>query len=126
MKQIVIENPVLNSPFKEPKSHFRFTEEGITNEIIEQRRISSYFIPIAKPKKKGRQLSLDTEWTEDRIEENKFINQIRGRVSLWRNKDYHGITKTTRFLLDYWNNPEREKKLFFCQTEALETIIYIT
>jgi type III restriction enzyme len=126
MKQIVIENPILNSPFKEPKSHFRFTEEGITNEVMEQRRISSYFIPIAKPKKKGKQLSLDTEWTEDRIEENKFINQIRDRVSLWRKRDYHSITKTTRFLLDYWNNPEREKKLFFCQIEALETIIYIT
>ncbi len=126
MKQIVIENPVLNSPFKEPNRHFRFTEEGITNEVMEQRRISSYFIPIAKPKKKGKQLSLDTEWTEDRIEENKFINQIRDRVSLWRKRDYHSITKTTRFLLDYWNNPEREKKLFFCQIEALETIIYIT
>lgn len=126
MKQVVIENPVLNSPYKEPNLHFKFTEEGITNEIIEQRRISSYFIPIAKPKKKGKQLSLDTEWTEDRIEENKFINQIRDRVSLWRNKDYPGITKTTRFLLDYWNDPDREKKLFFCQIEALETIIYIT
>jgi type III restriction enzyme len=126
MKQVVIENPILNLPYKKPKRHFKFTEEGITNEIVDQRRISSYFIPIAKPKKKGKQLSLDTEWTEDRIEENKFINQIRDRVSLWRKKDYYGVTKTTRFLLDYWNNPEREKKLFFCQIEALETIIYIT
>jgi type III restriction enzyme len=126
MKQIVIETPILNSPFQEPKRHFKFTEKGITNEIIEERRISSYFIPIAKPKKKGKQLSLDTEWTEDRIEENKFINQVRDRVSLWRIRDYSGITKTSRFLLDYWKNPGREKKLFFCQIEALESIIYIT
>ena len=69
-------------------------------------------MPIAKPKKKGKQLSLDTEWTEDRIEENKEINQIRDRIALWRKKDYYGITKTTRFLLNYWNNPEREKKLW--------------
>jgi type III restriction enzyme len=126
MKQIVIENPILNSPFQEPKRHFKFTEEGITNEIIEERPISSYFIPIAKPKKKGKQLSLDTEWTEDRIEENKFINQVRDRVLLWRTRNYSGITKTSRFLLDYWKNPGREKKLFFCQIEALESIIYIT
>ena len=126
MKQAVIENPILNSPFKEPEFHFKFAEDGITNEIVEDRRISSYFIPIAKPKKKGKQLSFDTEWTEDRIEENKFINQVRDRVALWRKKDYHGITKTTRFLIDYWKNPEREKKLFFCQIEAIETIIYIT
>jgi len=127
MKQVVIENPILNTPFKKPERHFKFDDEGITDEIIEDRRISSYFIPIAKPKKKGKQLSFDTEWTQDRVEENKVINQIRDRVALWRKKDYYGITnKTTRFLLDYWNNPGREKKLFFCQIEALETIIYIT
>jgi hypothetical protein len=45
MKQIVIENPILNSPFSEPTRHFRFTEEGITNEIVEgERRVSSYFV----------------------------------------------------------------------------------
>ena len=75
MKQVVIENPIINSPFEEPKRHFRFSEEGITNEIVESRRISAYFIPIAKPKKKGKQvqLSFETEWTEDRVQENKFI-----------------------------------------------------
>ncbi|MEK6681287.1 MAG: DEAD/DEAH box helicase family protein [Nitrospirota bacterium] len=126
MKQVLIENPVLNPPYNEPNWHFKFTDEGITNEIVEKRRISSYFVPIAKPKKKGKQLFFDTEWTQDRIEENKFINQIRSRISLWRERGYFGVTKTTRFLLDYWNNPVREKKLFFCQIEAIETIIYIT
>ena len=47
MKQVVIENPVINSPFKEPNRHFRFTEEGITDEIVDTRRVSAYFIPIA-------------------------------------------------------------------------------
>ncbi|MDO8671521.1 MAG: hypothetical protein Q7O66_08845, partial [Dehalococcoidia bacterium] len=72
MKQVVIENPILNSPFDEPQRHYQFDEEGITNQIVESRRISSYFMPIAQPKKKGKQLSFDTEWTRDRIEENKF------------------------------------------------------
>ena len=54
MRQIVIENPVINSPFEEPARHFRFDEEGITNEIVSGRRTSSYFVPIAKTKKKGR------------------------------------------------------------------------
>ncbi len=125
MKQVVIENPVINSPFEEPKKHFRFTEEGITNEIVESRRVSSYFVPIPRPKKKGKQLSFETEWTEDRIEENKFINQIRARVGLWRQGGYVGVTKTSARLLEYWTNPAREKKLFFCQIEALETAIYI-
>ncbi len=128
MQQVVIENPILNSPFHEPTRHFRFSDEGITNDIVEARRVSSYFIPIAKPKKKGKaaQLAFDTDWTKDRIEENEFINRIRGRVSVWRKGNYEGITKTTRRLLEYWINPERERKLFFCQIEALETAIYLT
>lgn len=53
MKQVVIENPILNSPFEEPKRHFRFTEEGVTDEVIEERRVSSCFIPIPRPNKKN-------------------------------------------------------------------------
>jgi len=47
VKQVVIENPGINSPFREPERHFKFTDEGITDEIIEGRRTSSYFVPIA-------------------------------------------------------------------------------
>lgn len=49
MKQVVIENPILNSPFVEPARYFKFSEEGITDEVVEARRVSSYFIPIARP-----------------------------------------------------------------------------
>jgi type III restriction enzyme len=128
MADVVIENPVLNSPYNEPTRYWRFADEGITDEIVEARRISSYFVPIAQPKRRGKdkQLMFDTEWTKDRIEENKFINQVRGRVKPWREGGYVHITKTTRRLLDYWTNPQRDNKLFFCQIEALETAIYIT
>ena len=128
MSQVVIENPIINSPFDEPTRHFRFTDEGITDEIVDGRRISSYFVPIARPKKKGaaQQLLIDTEWTQDRIEENKLVNDIRRRVSIWRQGGYVGVTPTTAQLISHWTDPNREKKLFFCQNEALETAIYIT
>ena len=126
MGQTVIETPIINSPFDEPTRHFRFTDEGITNEEVDGRRTSSYFVPIAKPKKKGaQQLQFDTEWTQDRIEENKLVNDIRRRVALWRKGGYVGVTPTTARLIAYWTDPTREKKLFFCQNEALETVIYI-
>ena len=127
MSQVVIENPIINTPFHEPTSHFRFTDEGITNEIVNGRRISSYFVPIARPKKKGaKQMPLPgTEWTQDRIEENKLVNDIRQRVGMWRKGGYVGVTPTTSRLLAYWTDSLREKKLFFCQIEALETAIYI-
>lgn len=126
MTQVVIENPVINSPFEEPTRHFRFGDEGITNDIVDGRRSSSYFVPIARPRKKGGQLAFDTEWIEERIQENQLINDIRGRVAQWRRNGYPGVTPTTGRLLAYWTNPDREKKLFFCQIEALETIIYLT
>jgi type III restriction enzyme len=126
MPQVVIENPILNSPFDEPRQHFRFNEEGITDQVDDKRRVSSYFVPIAKPKKKGKQLVLETEWTEDRIEENSFINNVRLRVSLWREGGRPGVTKTTARLLEYWSDPNRDRRLFFCQIEALETAIYLT
>ncbi len=44
MKQVIIENPVINSPFSEPERHFKFDEGGITDEILERRRQSEYFI----------------------------------------------------------------------------------
>ena len=121
----VIENPIINTPFAEPRRHFKFDETGITNEIVEERRLSSYFIPIAQAQRKTAQLSLLDEWNSERIAENTLINEVRREVEIWRTVGRPGITKTTKKLLEYWENTERERKLFFCQREALETVIYL-
>ena len=84
MANALIENPILNSPFVEPSRHFKFSDDGITDEIEDERRASAYFIPIAPPKKKGKQLAFDTAWTRDRRKPNAEINRIRGGVALWR------------------------------------------
>lgn len=120
-----IENPVINSPFEEPRRHFLFTEEGITDTLVSGRRKSVYFVPIAKPKSRGKNLELDFP-VESRPEENRLINDIRQRVGLWRANGYPHATQTTRRLLAHWNDPLRERRLFFCQREAVETLIYLT
>ncbi len=126
MAQVTIENPVINSPFEEPARHFKFDDEGITDQIVAARRISAYFIPIAQPRKKGnRQQQAFEEWTADRIKESKTVNAIRQRVRLWREGGYPGVTRVTHRLLQHWKSTERRQRLFFCQIEALETIIYI-
>src|SRR2546421_479553 len=103
----VIVNPIINSPFAEPQRHFKFDDNGITNEIEEQRRISHYFIPIAQPKKKSKeQQQTFSDWTADRIEPNKLVNFIRQRVKLWREGGYPDVTRTTARLLEHWKNPE--------------------
>ena len=122
----LIDNPILNSPFAEPARHFKFDEEGITNEILDGRRPSSHFVPIPRAKKKGRQLQFETEWTKDRIEPNPVVDRIRQRVGAWRQGGYVGVTGTTSRLLGYWTREGRDKPLFFCQVEAVETAIYIT
>ena len=93
-RDVVIENPVINSAFCEPSRHFEFDEDGITDTIVEARRLSAYFVPIAQPKKKGKQFIFDTEWTQDRVQENKFINDIRSRVLDWRAGGHVGVTRT--------------------------------
>ena len=125
MSAVVIENPVLNSPFDEPRRHFGFDDQGITSDIIEGRRRSSYFVPVPASKRSSGQLALAAEWTQDRLEENDFVNRVRERVVRWRNGGYVGVTRTTRRLLDYWQSPDRERKFFFCQIEAAETAIYL-
>lgn len=122
----LIEDPILNSPFSEPTRHFKFDEEGITNEILKGRRPSSHFVPIPRAKKKGKQLQFETEWTKDRIEPNPVVDRIRQRVGAWRQGGYVGVTGTSSRLLAYWTREDRDKPLFFCQIEAVETAIYIT
>ena len=111
MPQAVIENPIFNPPWHEPTRHFQFDEQGITSQVVEGRRQSAYFIPIAQPRKKGQQLSFDTEWTEDRLQPNPWINRVRERVGMWRQGGHVGITNTTRRLLEYWTRADRELSL---------------
>jgi type III restriction enzyme len=125
MADVVIENPVINSPYEEPHRHFVFTEDGITSEIADERRRSSYFIPIPPPKKGGVQAILPGSWTAERLRENEFINNVRSHVDGWRDSGWVGITRTSRALLDHWRDPNRERRLFFCQVEALETAMFL-
>ena len=122
---VVIENPILNSAYLEPSRHFRFDDDGITEDIIDCRRPSSYFVPIPAARRRGGQQAFDTEWTRDRVEENDVTNRIRAEIDRWRSQGHPGVSHTTRYLLSHWRDPERDNRLFFCQVEAAETAIYL-
>jgi type III restriction enzyme len=123
---VVIDNPILNSPYAEPSRHFRFSDEGITDEIAEGRRRSGYFVPVPAARTRQPQLQLETQWTEDRFAPNDDINEIRNFIARWRATSYDGVTSTTRELLEYWTRADRERPLFFAQQEAVETAIFLT
>jgi len=54
-----------------------------------------------------------------------LVNQIRQRVDEWREADYPGITTVTRRLLEHWTDASaRDHAFYFCQIEAIETLIW--
>ncbi|HHV81022.1 TPA: DEAD/DEAH box helicase family protein [bacterium] len=59
-----------------------------------------------------------------------LVNKLREEVDRWRDEDYPLITDTTRELLYFWffNDHIVDKDFFrywFCQREAIETLIYL-
>lgn len=123
-----MKSPILNSPYFEPSRYFKADERGLTEDIIESRRPSSFYIPVPRPKTKQKKMEFNTAegaFGSELQKENEFINKLRVKIKNWRANEYAGITKTSRDLLSYWRDDSRENKLFFCQIEALETLIYI-
>ncbi|MDQ5911425.1 MAG: type restriction enzyme, partial [Pseudomonadota bacterium] len=54
-----------------------------------------------------------------------LVNTIRQRVAEWRTADYPGITSITRRLLEHWQDrTARDLPFYFCQLEAMETLIW--
>jgi type III restriction enzyme len=121
----VIDNPIINSPYVAPNQHFVFDRDGITDQIAEGRRPSSYFVPVPRPRKTGGQLEF-AELTSDEIQKNRQVNDIRARVDRWRAHGYPYVEPTTRRLLEYWSDPGRDNPILFCQREAVETAIYVS
>ena len=127
MPPTTIDNPILNSPYREPTRHFRLDANNeITNTVDAGRRGSSYFLPIAAPKKKAAPGLFDDDYAGETKAESGHVNRIRQLVKKWRDVGWPDVTPVTRGLLDHWHAEDRFRPLFFCQIEAMETLIFIT
>jgi type III restriction enzyme len=93
MADALIDNPILNAPFVEPTRYFKFSDEGDHQRHCRRPTLEFLLHPHRTPKKKGKQLAFDTEWTQDRIETNDKVNSIRERVKHWREGEYQGVTQ---------------------------------
>jgi type III restriction enzyme len=113
---LLVDNPILNSPFEEPTRYWAY-EEG-QPVLVEGRRPAGYYF---KSRTRSEQLAM----LEEEFVPLELVNTIRERVREWRMQGYLGVTPVTRQLLNHWNTPERERKLFFCQREAVETLIWL-
>lgn len=109
---------IINSPYEMPQKHLKYIREIRKFEIVEGRRPAGYVVASESSK------SFDDPGT---VIELPLVNQIRKRVDAWRAANYPGITSITKKLLEHWKNYEnRERKFFFCQLEAIETLIWLT
>lgn len=134
------EHPILNSPYEAPREHWELDETGQpTNRLIATRRKASFITPIPKAKKRkdtGEQTALvmdEGKGLSDAQQQYEatatFINELRGYVDQWRllPESSWMVTPETARLLKHWRTYEfHGVRPFFCQVEAMETVIWLT
>jgi type III restriction enzyme len=114
-----IDQLIVNGPYDEPGTHWRYDRESRTFSLMPGRRPAGYV--VATPGSK----SFDDPGL---FVELPLVNRMRPRVKAWRETRYPGVTGTTLRLLQHWRDPEtwEARRFFFCQLEAVETLIWLT
>lgn len=112
-----IDKLIINSAYLEPKQHWIYSLEEGNFVLKEGRRPAGYFVA-----EQGSNQYNDV----GKFVELPLVNEIRKRVDSWRKGGYPGITGITRKLLIHWHDPEqRTYPFFFCQLDAIETLIWL-
>lgn len=102
---------IINSPFVSPGKHWVDGANGKLEKRAE-RRPASYDV-------------FDARNNTKRTETLDLVNTIRSRVDAWREAGWPGVTIITRKLLEHWHDNEaRQLPFYFCQLEAIETLIW--
>jgi type III restriction enzyme len=131
----VVDRVVICDAFLEPDAHYELLPGG-RSKRVEGRRPSMRFLASARDSRGGiagvigRQAGLFDDLSAAAGERNDFVNQLREEVRGWREAGYPGTAAVTRRLLEWWFERDEERKaiakhFFFCQQEAVETVIYL-
>lgn len=137
----IVDRVVICGAYTEPNKHYRLLPGGRAK-LTEGRRPSMRFLASGKEAKSGlagilgKQVSLfeDMEAPYEHI--NDTVNSLRHEVGEWRRRNYEprgnesSIAAVTRRLLEWWFERDEERRaqrnrFFFCQREAVETVIYL-
>ena len=134
------EKPILNSPYEYPARHWELDEQGQpTQRVIERRRRAEFITPIPKPRKR-RGTAVQQQFVfnegkgistkEQQYDPTSIINQIRRQIDQWRSRpnssDWHVSPETARLLQHWRHHRFNDIRPFFCQVEAIETVIWLT
>lgn len=140
MSDLFFEKPILNSPYEMPSRHWELDASGQpTQRITDSRRLAEFITPIPKPRKQkgaGKQDSLlfdeghGLSNQEQQYDHTAIINAIRHEVNKWRelpDPSSWRVTPETSRLLQHWRHHNfGGVRPFFCQVEAVETVIWLT
>lgn len=109
---------IINSAYEEPMRYWKYLREHRMFELVEDERRPAGYL-VASPEAQG----FDDPGV---FVELPLVNQIRPRVRQWRENNYPGVTGITRRLLEHWyDRDQRQWPFFFCQLEAIETLIWL-
>ena len=122
--QAQVEEPIINGPYDEPKQHWKYDKQGKAHREP-GRRPAEYFWTTQRVMT-GQMGLEDIDSGDSGSEKLDLVNRLREDVALWRASDYENATQTTKRLLRHWRSPDRKRRFFFCQIEAVETVIYLT
>ncbi|HEY1422256.1 MAG TPA: DEAD/DEAH box helicase family protein [Candidatus Acidoferrum sp.] len=117
--QKTIDQLIINSPYEEPREYWKYDRESRLFSRVAGRRPPGY-VRASESSKTFDDPGIFVELS--------LPKQIRPRVNAWREKGYPGVSGITKRLLEYWRDPEQRenRRLFFCQLEAVETLIWLT
>lgn len=129
-----VDRVVICEAFQEPDKHYQLLSGG-RSQLVPSRRPSMRFIASASGAHGGigdivgREASLFEDLSSS-SEKNDVVNSLRDEVRAWRDAGYPGTAIVTRRLLEWWFERQEERKalgrrFFFCQQEAVETVIYL-
>ena len=120
-RHLAVDEPIINTPFEEPTQYWVYdSATGLPVKAPGRRSAHYYF--RSRRRSDAAQTSM---FAEEEMVELGEVNKIRDQVRKWREGNYKGASQVTRQLLRHWNVSERERRLFFCQIEAAETIIWL-
>ncbi len=131
----VVDRVVICDAFREPEKHYQLLSGG-RSKLAVGRRPSMRFLASAKDAKGGiagvvgKEAGLFEDLLSSSEQRNDFVNQLREEVREWRQAGYPGTAAVTRRLLEWWFERDEErrataKRFFFCQQEAVESVIYL-
>ena len=111
-----IENLIICNPYVTPSKHWSYNRQKRKFELTPGRRPAGFLIA-----------SQDSQTFDDPgiFRELELVNKIRQRVDDWRANGYPNVTGVTKQLLEFWHDEtKRVNQFFFCQLEAIETLIW--